>query len=102
MKEASSQSPFAALNAKEQKEQWIWWQCQHPVNEAVKTDIEPTSLPELRLPGEPEKTGEQEAVRPSAPQAPMAARIHHGQYDAVVRRMNSARRQATTYIPWTE
>ena len=95
MKEPAVQSPFAALNSKEQKEQWIWWQSQHPADTTVREDIDPvlnTELPALKLPGQEAKTVNR--------QPPI--RYHHGQYDAVVRRMNAARRQAAAYMPWSD
>lgn len=86
MKErASAVSPFAALDTREQMEQWIWWQCQRP------PQTEDTNTAAVQ------QTVEKEPV-----QAAPLPTIHHGQYDAVIRRMSAAGRQAGAYRPCTE
>ena len=96
MKESAKVSPFAALNPREQKEQWIWWQCQHQEGETVMEEPldPPRPLPEAKpLP---------EAVEVQRELSPVAAPvIRHGQYDSVIRRMNQARQQTGDYIPCT-
>ena len=87
----SAVSPFAALDTRSKMEQWIWWQCQHPQDE-------PVSLAQS-LPEKPADTAARTPVPPSKP-APMPR--HHGPYDAVIRRMHTAGRQAGHYIPCTD
>ena len=96
MKESAKVSPFAALNPREQKEQWIWWQCQHPEAEAVME--EPLDAPRPL----PEANPLPEAVEVQRELSPVPAPvIRHGQYDSVIRRMNQARQQTGDYIPCT-
>lgn len=92
MKEQSAAvSPFAALDTRGKMEQWIWWQCQHPQENGVSLA---QSLPEKPV---------EAAKQTSVPQnGPVVMPIHHGQYDAVIRRMHAARRQAGHYIPCTD
>ena len=72
-----AQSPFAALDPREQKEQWICWQAAH------MQEDQHDALPELILPRcEPPR-----AVPPAPP-------VRHSQYDAVIRRMKQARASA--------
>ena len=73
-------SPFAALSPQEQKEQWIWWQCQHPAESHEAVIIQPES---------PEK------VR-SAP----LPQLHHGQYSAVLSRLRHAGKHTSDYHTW--
>lgn len=111
MKEPANLSPFAALSPREQKEQWIWWQCQkaEPELEVHPPKAEPAAptaaLPELRLPQKPPEDEPHETTQ-AAPRAPMAysmvPTIRHGQYDAVIRRMKDAGRMASNYTPWIE
>lgn len=90
MKAPATVSPFTARSSQEQKEQWIWWQCQQPASmpmEAKTIDRQTDStVPELELP-------KQEKTESQPPRQP----IRHSQYDAVVRRMQNATRQARTY-----
>ena len=86
MKEPAT-SPFAALSSKEQKEKWICWQSQkqpdtQPISKPTDSDTRSESVLRLNKP-----TESREAYVP-----------HHSQYDAVVRRMQQAKRQVTTYI----
>ena len=94
MKESVKVSPFAALNPREQKEQWIWWQCQHPETVMEEPLDAPPPTPETKP--LPETAGVQRELPPVP--APV---IRHGQYDSVIRRMNQARRQTGDYIPCT-
>ena len=97
MKESAKLSPFAALNPREQKEQWIWWQCQHPEGEKVME--EPLDEPKKPL---PDVKPLPEAVEVQRELSPVPAPvIRHGQYDSVIRRMNQARQQTGDYIPCT-
>lgn len=97
MKTPAAFSPFAAKTSQEQKEQWIWWQCQQdaaiPVDLTDKTDAR--SVPELKLPKAEETERKEE--KPTAAQLPTRQPTRHGQYDAVLRRMRDATRQASTY-----
>lgn len=83
MKEAFTSSPFAALSPQEQKEQWIWWQCQHPTEQHALQIEQPA-------PSEAASEG-----TPSAAPTP-----HHGQYNAVLRRMREAGQHAGDYRSW--
>lgn len=98
MKTTESASPFAALSPQEQKERWICWQCQHSA-ETVPIDVQPESgntpaltLPPLKLPEVPPEEPNNDRLVPA---------IRHGQYDAVIRRMQMAQRRTTTYTSWT-
>ena len=88
MKDASAKaSPFAALNRQEQNEMWICWQCQQPAaaDDKPVTSIESQPLPDLKLPQ----------------RAPAAtAAIRHGQYDAVLRRMERAGKRTGGFQNW--
>ena len=92
-------SPFAALDTREKMEQWIWWQCQHPRDEVRSSEIEPQALPELKAPEQEEQTSVPEQ---KAPERIVMPNVHHGQYDAVLKRMNMAGKRAGNYIPWTD
>lgn len=92
MKTSETCSPFAALTSQEQKERWICWQCDQEQRQRAEPEA-PKPLPELRLPKVP-------APSVSAPAAPRQP-IHHGQYDAVLRRMKDARRQAQPEQRWS-
>lgn len=90
--------PFAALSPQEQKERWICWQCQRPAEPlpaeaSLEDDAPAPPLPALKLPGLPT---EEEPAPPPAPA------IRHGQYDAVIRRMQMAQRRTTAYTSWTD
>lgn len=67
-------SPFQAKSSQEQKEQWIWWQCQRdtvpPEEEAPPMNV----LPERDAPPMPVP------VQPT----------RHQQYDAIMQRMKVA------------
>ena len=77
------QSPFAAMDPREQKEQWICWQAARSREAA-----QPEPLPELSPP------------RCEKPAVPPAPRPRHGQYDAIIRRMKDARRRAECDCRW--
>lgn len=105
MKEPASASPFAALSSQEQKEKWICWQCQHaaeyiPTDEPTKESVRSVSLPELHLPQSPAKEMTDRRSNPTVVR--QNSLIHHGQYDAVIRRMKTAQRQAGAYMSWIE
>ena len=112
MREPANLSPFAALSPREQKEQWIWWQCQkaEAEQEAMPSKPEPEeaagALPEFQLPRQPEAEAK---ARPAEQERPQRQRpvytvptVRHGQYDSVIRRMKDAGRMAGNYTPWTE
>ena len=87
MKEPAATSPFAALSSQEQKEKWICWQSQkqpeeRPVSKPTDGDGRSESVLRLNKP-----TVSRESFVP-----------HHSQYDAVVRRMQQAKRQVTAYV----
>ncbi len=85
MRESARVSPFAALSPQEQKEQWIWWQCQHPAG-LQETDL--TAAPSL-----PRELRESTVQQPAPP-------ARHGQYNAVLRRMREAGKHAADYQTW--
>ena len=89
MKAPAAVSPFAAKSSQEQKEQWIWWQCQQPAGIPVETrEIDrPAPVPELQLPRQ---------KKPPEPQ-PQRRPTRHSQYDAVVKRMQNATRKTKAY-----
>lgn len=91
MKDPAAVSPFALKSSQEQKEQWIWWQCQRDALLPVEEKAVESPVPPLKMPAEPEqeKTG--------FPIAPMRAPTYHSQYDAVIRRMKAATRQTGDY-----
>lgn len=101
MKDTAATSPFAALSSQEQKEKWICWQCQHAAEYIpVEAEEKPTPdqkrsvpLPELRLPQEPDRTQTVSLPKPT---------VRHSQYDAVIKRMKNAQRQATAYKSWSD
>jgi len=79
MKKAATTSPFAALNSKEQMERWACWHSQ-------KMESEPTGeKPEFVLNND----------KPTVSRN--IYRVHHGQYDAVIRRIQKATNQALHY-----
>lgn len=90
MKAPAAVSPFTAKSSQEQKEQWIWWQCQQPAAmPAETTSIDraaPSPVPELQLPQQEKQEN-----------APARQPTRHSQYDAVVRRMQEATRQTKAY-----
>lgn len=83
MKEAFTSSPFAALSPQEQKEQWIWWQCQHPTEQHALQMEQPAD----------------ETPQPVNPPPPVPA-PHHGQYIAVLQRMQAAGQRTGDYRSW--
>lgn len=101
MKEAAMMSPFAAKSRQEQQEQWIWWQCQQdatlpaePVTAAAET------LPEPQVPRVQELQAQEQPMPQPIQPAPRPV-IRHQQYDAVVRRMQNAKRQAGAFTACT-
>lgn len=85
MREPARVSPFAALSPQEQKEQWIWWQCQHPAGVQEADVISAPTLPT--------------EIRGSLQQPPAPA-PRHDQYNAVLRRMREAGKHAGDYQTW--
>ena len=96
MKAPAAVSPFTARSSQEQKEQWIWWQCQQTATTSLEeqplTDSRRNAVPELQLPQQ--QTPEEKS--PAAP-PPQRQPTRHSQYDAVVRRMQNATRQVKNY-----
>lgn len=92
MKAPATVSPFTAKNSQEQKEQWIWWQCQQIA--AVPVEEKPiggkqAQVPELQLPNAREAKQTEASVQRQP--------TRHSQYDAVVRRMQKATQKARAY-----
>ena len=92
MKAPATVSPFTAKSRQEQKEQWIWWQCQQPAGMPVEETSIDKPVPELKLPQR-----QAEPPREKAPQTAQRQPTRHSQYDAVVRRMQNATRQVKHY-----
>ena len=97
MKAPAAVSPFTAKSSQEQKEQWIWWQCQQtastPLEDEPLTSSRMSQVPELELPGQQPQPRQEE----KPPEVPQRKPIRHSQYDAVVRRMQNATQQARAY-----
>ena len=93
-------SPFAALDTREKMEQWICWQCRHPKEESKATEIDRPLAAELHQPAATDR--QEEKSDPVRQERLVMPRVRHGQYDAVLRRMNEAGKRTKSYIPWTE
>lgn len=76
MREAGS--PFQAKSSQEQKEQWIWWQCQRDAVAPVDDAPPVNALPEREEPMPP--------MTSTLPVQP----TRHQQYDAIMQRMKAA------------
>lgn len=87
MGKPSTISPFAALNSQQQKEQWICWQSQKQ-SENIDVEDKPTET-DLRS---------ESVLDESKPTAGRVAKTYHSQYNAVLKRMKQAQRQASCYI----
>ena len=105
MKAPANSSPFSAMSPREQKERWICWQCDHgtDTSEPTKPTVEndrSVPLPSLRLPNteEPKPT----ACTKKQTESRFLAKPHHGQYDAVIRRLQAAGQRAGRYTSCTE
>lgn len=93
----SAVSPFAALDTREQMEQWIWWQTQQPREQTSLREIEPQEHPQpLHAPEEQRSPAAQTIPAYTPPP------IHRGQYRAVLQRMNAAQRRTVDYIACTQ
>lgn len=93
MRAASSVSPFAAKTSQEQKEQWIWWQCQKDATVPVvenSMDIQERSsvnrLPEREM----QESKVPDATDQPSDSVPVMMQPHHHQYDAIMKRMKAA------------
>lgn len=100
MKEPATTSPFTAMNSREQKEQWICWQCARtPVDQYTPkpTDQDVRSV-SSETSGDQSITDIKPTTSLSEPtESRYLVRPHHGQYDAVIRRMQSAGQRAGRY-----
>ena len=94
MKQCRQASPFAALGSQEQKERWIVWQAQHDATRPIGVSLPENSIREA---AEEKKRPANDAERIHETATPRA--IHHGQYDAVINRMNAARRKTSGFVP---
>ena len=78
-------SPFQAKSSQEQKEQWIWWQCQHPAGQR-ETDL--TAAGHGAAGGRsaaserPARTGRAADACTGAADAPSAVRRHHAAHES--------------------
>lgn len=79
MREAAKVSPFAAKTSQEQKEQWIWWQCQSDAVTPVAQENAPVNALSPR----------QQETPPVSQNMPVQP-TRHQQYDAIMRRMKVA------------
>ena len=93
MRDTRKSSPFAAKSQREQLEQWICWQNQHP--EAALTN----QLPEPHDAESPVQQSPAREAKPTTETTPYRPR--HSQYDAVVNRMRHARKQAAKDPQWS-
>ena len=100
MKEPAATSPFAAMNSREQKEQWICWQCAHapvdqhspkPTDQDIRSVLSETPIASDTPVNTPTDS------RSKQTEGRYLTKPHHGQYDAVIRRMQSAGQRAGRY-----
>lgn len=82
MREASPVSPFSAATRQERQARWLLWQQQ---------SVEPVTAGE---------TPPVPAAAPAYSPEPTVPPIQHRRYDAVVQRMQNARKQAGAYSTW--
>lgn len=104
MKEPAMTSPFSAMNSREQKEQWICWQCAHGTGapaaaKPTEQNERSVPLPPLHLPNAEESKPTVCTEKPT--NSRFCAKPHHGQYDAVIRRLQSAGQRAGRYTSCT-
>ena len=104
MKEPAVTSPFSAMNPREQKEQWICWQCAHEANAPASAkqtvqNARSVSLPPLHLPNAEE--AKPTVCTDKQTESRFCAKPHHGQYDAVIRRLQNACQRAGRYTSCT-
>lgn len=85
MREASAESPFSAATRQERQARWLLWQQRSVAAEAADNDV----LQERQTP------------QPAYAQWPEPAPIRHSRYDAVIRRMQNAKRQTGIYSAWS-
>lgn len=85
MSQAASTSPFSAATRQERQAQWLLWQRQSVETGSALHTPEPPPPPPSPAP-EPPLTA--------------AAALQHRRYDAVVQRMQNARKQAGSYSTW--
>ena len=64
-------SPFQAKSSQEQKEQWIWWQCQRDTAAGGRSAASER----------PARTGRAADARTGAADAPSAVRRHHAAHE---------------------
>lgn len=85
MRETSGASPFAAQTRQERQARWLLWQ-QKSVEAFAVQDAAPMA-----------DAGHTYSGEPSAPSVPA---IRRPRYDAVVQRMQNAKRQTGAYSSW--
>lgn len=97
MKKPAATSPFAAMNHQEQRHQWTVWHAQQDATRpAVPEKDGLQQLPDREEKPQPAPQPEEKA--PAAP-PPAQQQPHHGQYDAVIRRLRNAGRQTQQFVP---
>ena len=105
MKEPANSSPFSAMSPREQKERWICWQCDHGTEKSepakpTEENEQSVLLPPLCLPNTEEPKPTACTVKPT--ESRLITKPHHGQYDAVIRRLQLAGQRAGSYTSCTE
>ena len=87
-----SSSPFEALTRRERQERWLEFQ---------NTRLPYVTIAEQREPAptvnQPSERQPEIAAKPPTRERQDFNRVRHRQYDAVIRRMRQAERQATSY-----
>ena len=104
MKEPAMTSPFSAMNSQEQKEQWICWQCAHEANSPANSN--PTMQNDRSVSPQPLHLPNMEEAKPTEcttkpTESRFCVKPHHGQYDAVIRRLQAAGQRAGRYTSCT-
>lgn len=87
-------SPFTALNPQEQKEQWIWWQCQHGATYAPFDEVQ---IDHDEPDPEPEKSSKPTEVQSRRGYDEAKPTVSRYRYNAVVARMQRAKKLAGAY-----
>lgn len=99
MNKPAATSPFAAMTHQEQRHQWNVWHARQDATRPVEDERPPESVQQLpdRAPEAPPEAPASPPEMPVSPAAPVL-RPHHGQYDAVIRRLRAAGRQTQQFV----
>lgn len=99
MKKPAAASPFAAMNHQEQRHQWTVWHAQQDATRPAPPEKDGLQqLPDREEKPRPASQPEEKASTAPTP-APPPPQPHHGQYDAVIRRLRNAGRQTQQFVP---